>query len=126
MVAGSKEEPVATLWDRPFDLKSLPDDVASKLQVIAPFLLKRKRANYDNKFFHCTLGLCNSGTPFSDLCSDKVCKKSLFIVTWPERSSGRHYIFYCSDQQAIDAYKDMHAKVFGGDPDNNTFGTSFI
>lgn len=127
MVAGSKEDPVDTPWNLPFDLKSLPEDVAAKLVVIAPFLLGRKRANYDSQFFHRTLGLCNTGIPFSELSSDKLCKKSLFIETWPERLGGRHYIADCSDQQAIDAYTEQHAKVYGGEgPDNNTFGTSFL
>ena len=126
MVVGSKEEPVDTPWDHPFDLKLLPEDVASKLVVIAPFLLGRKYANYDNHFFHRTLCFYNSGFSFSELSNDKVWKKSLKIERWSEQKCEHHYIVDCNDEQAIEAYTRMHAKVYGGDPDNNTFGTSFL
>ena len=127
MVAGSKDDGVLTQWDLPFDLKALPQDVADKAVVMAPFLLGRKSANYDVDFFNRALGLCKKGISFTELSSDKVCKKSLFIKSWPERHGGRHHIADCTDKQAIEAYTLQHAKVYGGEgPDNGTFGTSFL
>ena len=127
VVAASKDSDEGiTQWDQPFDLTALPDSVASKLRFMAPFLLGRKKANYDAEFFHRTLGLCMEGTTFRLLSNDNVLNKNKFLHRWPERASGRHYIADCSDEQAIEAYTQMYNKVYGGDPDNGTFGTSFL
>ena len=126
-VADNKEDAgVETPWDEPFEVQALPGTLVGQLHHLAPFLLGRLTADYDEDFFHLTLGLSNSGYKFSDLNSNKFCKKSSLLEKWPERSSGRHYVADCEDGEAVRTYLQMHRKIYGGDPDNGTFGTSFL
>lgn len=61
-VADSKDDAaVETPWDEAFDVQALPPALIGQLHHLAPFLLGRETANYDEDFFHRTLGLSNTG-----------------------------------------------------------------
>lgn len=45
-------------WDAPFDLEGFPTDLRERLIMLAPCLLGRAVAVYDQVFFHKVVGLC--------------------------------------------------------------------
>jgi hypothetical protein len=119
---------VQTQWDDPIDLQKLDPALRKKLLKAAPFLMGRRAAKYDEKWFASTLGLCSDG-PLPTKISESECPASSYASTWPymdDDNKSRFPLDKCRDPTARDTYLALYKNIYGEKPDNGCISISFL
>ena len=122
------ETVVQTQWDDPIDLHKLEPALRKKLLKAAPFLMGRRAAKYDEKWFASTLGLCSDG-PLPTKITESKCPASSYASTWPymdDDNKSRFPLDKCRDPTARDTYLALYKLIYGEKPDNGCISISFL
>lgn len=106
-------------FDAPFDLTAIPEVLRDRMVTAAPMLLGRD-AEYDDKFFHEQVGLCDRGPTVDEVPKvyPEILESDIKKVWRSGGQPNRYEIANCTDKEQARIFSQHNYPVYGNRPDN--------
>lgn len=114
-------------FDAPFDLKVIPEALRDRMVAAAPMLLGRD-AEYDDKFFHEKVGLCDRGPTVDEVPKvyPEILEFDIKKVWRPGGQPNWYEIANCTDKDQARIFSQHNYQVYGNRPDNAYFAMRYL